>query len=134
MTKRFTFSSTAMVSKAFGRMLPWSNYLYTSYGEHTSVNYSVPINFETGELTDAALNRYLNLSFAILLLCRIHTVGQSFELCLFLPPLHSNFGVGYLYKGLEAKLLQSVIAAGFMFLTYEQIAAVIFALFGIEKK
>lgn len=45
-----------------------------------------------------------------------------------------NFGASYLYRGLDAKLLQSIVAAGFMFLTYEQLAAVIFEAFGVEKK
>jgi hypothetical protein len=37
-----------------------------------------------------------------------------------------TFGLRYLYQGLDAKLLQSVTAAGFMFLTYEQISSAIF--------
>ena len=45
-----------------------------------------------------------------------------------------NFGASYLYKGLDAKILQSVITAGFMFLSYEQIAAFIFYAFGVQKK
>ena len=45
----------------------------------------------------------------------------------------SNFGPKYLYKGLEAKLLQSIVTAGFMFLTYEKIATLIFALSGLEN-
>ena len=47
---------------------------------------------------------------------------------------YRNFGVGYLYKGLDAKLIQSVIAAGFMFLSYEQIAALIYLAFGLKRK
>ncbi len=43
-----------------------------------------------------------------------------------------NFGPLHLYKGLEAKLLQTMVAAGFMFLTYEQIAGVILKSFGVE--
>ena len=45
-----------------------------------------------------------------------------------------NFGPFYFYKGLEAKLLQSIIVAGFMFVSYEKIAAMIFALMGIRKQ
>lgn len=45
-----------------------------------------------------------------------------------------NFGPSYLYKGLEAKLIQSIVAAGFMFLTYEKIAKMIFTAFGIAKR
>ena len=44
-----------------------------------------------------------------------------------------NFGPKYLYKGLEAKLLQAIVTAGFMFLTYEKISSLIFALSGLEK-
>jgi len=39
-----------------------------------------------------------------------------------------NFGVGYLYQGLDAKLLQSVVTAGFMFLGYEKLKALLFNL------
>ena len=39
-----------------------------------------------------------------------------------------NFGVGYLYQGLDAKLLQSVITAGFMFLSYEKLKNLLFNL------
>jgi len=42
-------------------------------------------------------------------------------------------GVSGLFKGLESKLLQSVVAAGFMFLTYEKISAAVFALLGSKK-
>eukprot|EP00094_Tigriopus_californicus_P007757 TCALIF_07470-PA protein Name:"Similar to SLC25A17 Peroxisomal membrane protein PMP34 (Homo sapiens)" AED:0.02 eAED:0.02 QI:172/0.8/0.5/1/0.8/0.83/6/663/305 len=44
-----------------------------------------------------------------------------------------NFGIGSLYRGLDGKLVQSLIAAGFMFLSYEKISALIFALFGLRK-
>jgi hypothetical protein len=33
-------------------------------------------------------------------------------------------------QGLEAKLIQSVLSAGFMFLAYEKIAAFVFAIMG----
>ena len=39
-----------------------------------------------------------------------------------------NFGVGYLYQGLDAKLLQSVVTAGFMFLSYEKLKTLLFNL------
>jgi hypothetical protein len=42
--------------------------------------------------------------------------------------------VAYLFRGLDAKLMQTVIAAGFMFLTYEEMAALIFKLFGLKAK
>ena len=45
----------------------------------------------------------------------------------------STFGPRYLYKGLEVKLIQSIVTAGFMFLTYEKIASLIFALSGLQK-
>jgi hypothetical protein len=32
-----------------------------------------------------------------------------------------NFGSSIFFKGLEAKLLQSIVTAGFMFLAYEKI-------------
>lgn len=41
-------------------------------------------------------------------------------------------GVKGLYKGMEAKLLQTVLTAALMFLTYEKIAAVIFRLMGLH--
>ncbi|XP_004558367.1 peroxisomal membrane protein PMP34 [Maylandia zebra] len=39
-----------------------------------------------------------------------------------------------LYKGLEAKLLQTVLTAALMFVVYEKIAAVTFRLMGMNKK
>ncbi|KAI4888108.1 hypothetical protein NFI96_021832 [Prochilodus magdalenae] len=43
-------------------------------------------------------------------------------------------GVKGLYKGLEAKLLQTVLTAALMFVVYEKIAAVTFKLMGLNKK
>ncbi|KAG9264385.1 peroxisomal membrane protein PMP34 [Astyanax mexicanus] len=43
-------------------------------------------------------------------------------------------GVIGLYKGLEAKLLQTVLTAALMFVVYEKIAAVTFRMMGINKK
>ncbi|XP_017540613.1 peroxisomal membrane protein PMP34 [Pygocentrus nattereri] len=43
-------------------------------------------------------------------------------------------GVIGLYKGLEAKLLQTVLTAALMFVVYEKIAAVTFKLMGLSKK
>ena len=43
-------------------------------------------------------------------------------------------GVKGLYKGLEAKLTQTVLTAAFMFLTYEKILTFTFSLLGVEKK
>ncbi len=45
-----------------------------------------------------------------------------------------NFGPGYFYNGMKSKLLQSVIAAGFLFLFHDRIARLIFALMGVEAK
>ncbi|XP_021344927.1 peroxisomal membrane protein PMP34-like, partial [Mizuhopecten yessoensis] len=39
-------------------------------------------------------------------------------------------GVKGLYKGMEAKLLQTVLTAAFMFMIYEKIAATIFSIMG----
>ena len=39
-----------------------------------------------------------------------------------------------LYKGLEAKLTQTVLTAAFMFLTYEKILTFAFSLLGVEKR
>jgi hypothetical protein len=38
-----------------------------------------------------------------------------------------------LTKGLEAKLVQSILSAGFMFLTYEKIAAMAFTIMGARR-
>ncbi|XP_028417399.1 peroxisomal membrane protein PMP34-like [Dendronephthya gigantea] len=43
-------------------------------------------------------------------------------------------GVRGLYKGLEAKLTQTVLTAAFMFLTYEKILAFAFSLLGVERQ
>lgn len=43
-------------------------------------------------------------------------------------------GPGGLFRGLDSKLLQSVTAAGFMFLTYEKIAAMVFVILGVKRK
>ncbi len=39
-----------------------------------------------------------------------------------------------LYKGLEAKLLQTVLTAALMFVVYEKITAATFKLMGLQKK
>ncbi|KFM56792.1 Peroxisomal membrane protein PMP34, partial [Stegodyphus mimosarum] len=41
-------------------------------------------------------------------------------------------GVKGLYKGLEAKLLQTVLTAALMFLCYEKIAAFVFHIMGVS--
>jgi len=43
-------------------------------------------------------------------------------------------GLKGLFWGLDSKLLQSVLAAGFMFLAYEKIAALVFAILGARRK
>jgi len=47
--------------------------------------------------------------------------------------LLQNFGPAYFYRGLDAKLLQTIVTAGFMFLTYERISEAIFSAFGLKK-
>jgi len=42
-------------------------------------------------------------------------------------------GISGLFKGLDSKLMQSVLASGFMFLTYEKISAAVFAALGSKK-
>jgi adenine nucleotide transporter 17 len=42
-------------------------------------------------------------------------------------------GVGSLYKGMEAKLFQTVLTAALMFVAYEKIAAVIFKIMGLQE-
>nr|XP_015215617.1 PREDICTED: uncharacterized protein LOC102688469 [Lepisosteus oculatus] len=55
-----------------------------------------------------------------------------------LPPLprrlSSKQGVAGLYKGLEAKLLQTVLTAALMFVVYEKITAVTFKVMGLSRK
>lgn len=43
-------------------------------------------------------------------------------------------GPAGLFRGLDSKLLQSVLAAGFMFLAYEKIAAAVFVILGVRRK
>ncbi|XP_059151962.1 peroxisomal membrane protein PMP34-like isoform X2 [Physella acuta] len=43
-------------------------------------------------------------------------------------------GLGALYKGMEAKLLQTILTAALMFVIYEKVAALIFRLMGIASK
>lgn len=42
-------------------------------------------------------------------------------------------GVRGLYKGVEAKLLQTVLTAALMFVTYEKIVSLVFRTFSIER-
>ena len=42
-------------------------------------------------------------------------------------------GLAGLYKGVDSKLLQSALAAGFMFLTYEKIAAYVLTMLGAKQ-
>ncbi|KAF7698032.1 peroxisomal membrane protein PMP34 [Silurus meridionalis] len=62
------------------------------------------------------------------LLCSVRSV-----LNLLLDRIKRN-GVLGLYKGLEAKLLQTVLTAALMFMVYEKITAVTFRLMGLNKK
>ena len=43
-------------------------------------------------------------------------------------------GPAGLFRGLDSKLLQSVLAAGFMFLAYEKIATAVFVILGVRRK
>ena len=45
-----------------------------------------------------------------------------------------SFGLGYLYRGLDAKLIQSFITAGFMFLAYEKISKLLLSLLLPQNK
>lgn len=44
-----------------------------------------------------------------------------------------KYGVLGLFKGLEAKLLQTVLTAALMFLLYEKIAAFTFGVMGVKR-
>jgi len=46
---------------------------------------------------------------------------------------YRNFGGSIFVKGLEAKLIQSVLTSGFMFLSYEKILHLTQALMRIQK-
>lgn len=45
-----------------------------------------------------------------------------------------NFGVLGLFKGLESKLLQTVLTAAMMFMAYEKISALVFRLMRLNKQ
>lgn len=47
---------------------------------------------------------------------------------------YRKYGVLGLYKGLEAKLLQTVLTAALMFVVYEKITAATFRVMGLQKK
>lgn len=47
---------------------------------------------------------------------------------------YRKYGVMGLYKGLEAKLLQTVLTAALMFVVYEKITAATFRVMGLQKK
>lgn len=48
--------------------------------------------------------------------------------------VHRKHGLLGLYKGLEAKLLQTVLTAALMFVVYEKITAATFKLMGLQRK
>lgn len=50
------------------------------------------------------------------------------------PFVCRRYGVLGLYKGLEAKLLQTVLTAALMFVVYEKITAATFRVMGLKKK
>ncbi|KAK3089477.1 hypothetical protein FSP39_003920 [Pinctada imbricata] len=64
----------------------------------------------------------------------LHKHTESKNLIQSLRDLIRADGFKGLYKGMEAKLLQTVLMSAFMFLTYEKIAAFIFHMFGISKE
>lgn len=45
-----------------------------------------------------------------------------------------KYGVLGLYKGLEAKLLQTVLTAALMFVVYEKVTAATFKVMGLHRK
>lgn len=45
---------------------------------------------------------------------------------------YRRFGLVGLYKGLEAKLLQTVLTAALMFLVYEKLTAITFTVMGLK--
>lgn len=50
------------------------------------------------------------------------------------PSVPRRHGLLGLYKGLEAKLLQTVLTAALMFVVYEKITAATFRLMGLQRK
>uniref|UniRef100_A0A3Q2PJF4 Peroxisomal membrane protein PMP34 n=1 Tax=Fundulus heteroclitus TaxID=8078 RepID=A0A3Q2PJF4_FUNHE len=59
--------------------------------------------------------------------------GVSNIFCLFMDRIKKHGFLG-LYKGLEAKLLQTVLTAALMFVVYEKITAATFRVMGLNKK
>ena len=59
----------------------------------------------------------------------IYIIAMSFQLNIDTSFTYfRTFGLGYLYRGLDAKLIQSFVTAGFMFLTYEKMSAILLSL------
>uniref|UniRef100_A0A0D9R0R0 Solute carrier family 25 member 17 n=1 Tax=Chlorocebus sabaeus TaxID=60711 RepID=A0A0D9R0R0_CHLSB len=56
------------------------------------------------------------------------TISAHCKLCLL-----GRFGILGLYKGLEAKLLQTVLTAALMFLVYEKLTAATFTVMGLKR-
>lgn len=61
-------------------------------------------------------------------------IGGLSNILLLLTDRIKSYGVLGLYKGLEAKLLQTVLTAALMFVVYEKITAVTFRIMGLNKK
>jgi len=59
--------------------------------------------------------------------------GQRSKVLHMVATILRESGPAGLFKGLDSKLVQSVVAAGFMFLTYEKIAALVFAILGARR-
>lgn len=59
------------------------------------------------------------------------TVDHECTSVLFIFRRHGALG---LYKGLEAKLLQTVLTAALMFVVYEKITAATFKVMGLSRK
>ncbi|KGL81905.1 Peroxisomal membrane protein PMP34, partial [Tinamus guttatus] len=61
------------------------------------------------------------------------TLGSLKNVLYLLQQRVRRFGLMGLYKGLEAKLLQTVLTAALMFLVYEKLAAATFTLMGLKR-
>ncbi|KAG8436407.1 hypothetical protein GDO86_007488 [Hymenochirus boettgeri] len=62
-----------------------------------------------------------------------HPFGSLRKMFYILQQRVRRLGVMGLYKGLEAKLLQTVLTAALMFLVYEKLAAITFRIMGLKR-
>lgn len=65
---------------------------------------------------------------------RTTELGQRKRVLHMVAVILRESGPAGLFRGLDSKLLQSVLAAGFMFLAYEKIAAAVFVILGVRRK